>query len=623
MSFDAGAVVARMELSHREMGKAIARVKKDFKGFGQESEKQVVKTRKAWLSLKSAIAGLGLAYAIRQMARFGAEAVKDFGTAERLTEANNIQLEKYGRTWEDVRAAMKKATGGAVSDLELLKRSGQALTLGLKPDEFIEMAGIARAAARAMGEDTSQMLESIITGTARQSKLWLDNLGIIIDTEKAYKDYAAAVGKSVKQLSEQERKQAFTNAVLERGRDMVADLGDESADTAIAIEKATAAFNNMKIAIGKIIASKGILGDTLTFWATQLGKISDALLINDDSFVKASDKMIEAQKKVEDLKNKIAYAEEFYRNASAVKKIFYKDEEKYLENLEAQLVVAEGLANAAKLEWNAVRKRTIKEREIDDDDDDNDDGDGGETEEEKRLRLAREEAAEEEAERLRQQYLTEEQIAQEHYDKTLEILQQGDLEKDELRKAEIQAEQELNDELARIQKERTDKMQAAQEKEIAAKKEKIAAYKQSARVGVQLLINDVAAQSKIMAAFEVAEGTKAFAKFLETKDPTFLLSSLQHALAAKQYLEAAKSGGGGGGGRGGGGGGVGGGRRDTETPGREEPELREQPAAAFEVHFHGGFATEEAVTEWTVNTFAPLIENAVNAGKLELKTKRE
>jgi hypothetical protein len=58
-----------------------------------------------------------------------------------------------------------------------------------------------------------------------------------------------------------------------------------------------------------------------------------------------------------------------------------------------------------------------------------------------------------------------------------------------------------------------------------------------------------------MIPFEIAETTKEMAKFLATKDPSHLSASLKHALAVKQYAEAAKTSAPGGRGSGGEGGG--------------------------------------------------------------------
>ncbi len=74
--------------------------------------------------------------------------------------------------------------------------------------------------------------------------------------------------------------------------------------------------------------------------------------------------------------------------------------------------------------------------------------------------------------------------------------------------------------------------------------EQLSSYGKLAGSMATLLGGSVKDQAKVMIPFEIAEATKEFARFLGTKDPTALASSLKHALAAQQYAKAAKSGGG-------------------------------------------------------------------------------
>jgi hypothetical protein len=71
-----------------------------------------------------------------------------------------------------------------------------------------------------------------------------------------------------------------------------------------------------------------------------------------------------------------------------------------------------------------------------------------------------------------------------------------------------------------------------------------------------LLGGSIRDQAKVMVPFEIAEATKEFARFLGTKDPSALASSLKHALAARQYAAAAKASAGAASGGGSGGGGA-------------------------------------------------------------------
>ena len=76
-------------------------------------------------------------------------------------------------------------------------------------DEMAQLFDTAQRLGQALGIDTARSIHSLVTGIGRQSRLMLDNLGIIVDTKKANEDYAESLGKSVSQLTEQEQKLAL------------------------------------------------------------------------------------------------------------------------------------------------------------------------------------------------------------------------------------------------------------------------------------------------------------------------------------------------------------------------------------------------------------------------------
>ena len=86
----------------------------------------------------------------------------------------------------------------------------------------------------------------------------------------------------------------------------------------------------------------------------------------------------------------------------------------------------------------------------------------------------------------------------------------------------------------------------------------VTAMKSAAGSMAKILGAGIKEQAMIMIPFELAEATKDMGMFLSTRDPSFLLASLKHALAIKQYADAAKSSASAGGGGGVGAGGVGG-----------------------------------------------------------------
>jgi len=132
---------------------------------------------------------------------------------------------RQGQDADKMLAKMKELSGGTVSELEIMKQANNAILLGLPVDKFGDMVQIARGAAQATGESMQHMLNSITVGMGRQSKLVLDNTGIVFDLGKAYDEYGAKVNKGGAQLTDYEKKQAFINKALEVGKRNLDNLG--------------------------------------------------------------------------------------------------------------------------------------------------------------------------------------------------------------------------------------------------------------------------------------------------------------------------------------------------------------------------------------------------------------
>lgn len=169
---------------------------------------------------------------------------------------------------------MDRAAAGTVSAYEQIKQANYAMMMGIDADAIPSMMEAARAASKRFGGDVSYYYQSIVTGTARQSKLILDNLGIIVDAEKAYKDYATSIGKSSGALTENERKLAYQQEVMRQAKAMVEETemaygsyGDEMARIAALQEEVS-----QEIA-GTTIPAQMLLLETIS---RVLGVLKDA-----------------------------------------------------------------------------------------------------------------------------------------------------------------------------------------------------------------------------------------------------------------------------------------------------------------------------------------------------------
>jgi hypothetical protein len=137
-----------------------------------------------------------------------------------LSAAFETLTGRVGSTSSEMLESLRPATRGLVSDLDLMQQTNAAVILGLPvtAEKMGELAEISTKLGRAMGQDAKTSLESLIIGIGRQSRLWLDNIGIIVDADKAYRDFAKTIGKTADELTDAEKKLAFFNETLRQGK---------------------------------------------------------------------------------------------------------------------------------------------------------------------------------------------------------------------------------------------------------------------------------------------------------------------------------------------------------------------------------------------------------------------
>jgi len=232
--------------------KALNKVEKSQKDI----QKQNNKLKSSFKAMGGAIVS---AFAIRAIANFAKEALILKGQTDQLTKAfgnlgasvgfNSKSLDKF-----------RKATNGTVTDIDLMTQANNAMLLGIvqSDDQFADLIDNAQRLAQAVGKDAVFGIESLTTGIGRQSKLMLDNLGIIVDTQKAYDVYAESIGKSTSQLDDNEKKQAFIQATMASVKEKVDQLGEETLGATESIAQLDVAMENLKTATGSFVEGPGV-----------------------------------------------------------------------------------------------------------------------------------------------------------------------------------------------------------------------------------------------------------------------------------------------------------------------------------------------------------------------------
>ena len=128
---------------------------------------------------------------------------------------------KSGTSGATMLASLRDASSGMISDADLMLAANSAMALGVADNvqEVTNLLQIAIAKGAEFGQAPTKAFGDLINGLRRMSPEILNNIGIIVDADKAYKDYAQSIGTTAGALDDQQRMQALVNAVLEANPD--------------------------------------------------------------------------------------------------------------------------------------------------------------------------------------------------------------------------------------------------------------------------------------------------------------------------------------------------------------------------------------------------------------------
>ena len=233
--------------------------------------------------LSGGLMGLGAAAGVAGVAMLTGQ-IMEMGRAAANVELVRQQFDSLaasvGASSTTMIKAMREASGGMIADTELMLAANRAMALGVADtsEEMAQLVQLAIARGSQLGLSAQQAFDDLVTGIGRESKMILDNLGIIIDTEAAVDNYAATVGKTADQLTAVERKQALVNEILKQ-------TPDAARQAAAAIESQNGSFQRWDASLKNASETWGTVFlpalagglDILTEVVDKLGGLASAL----------------------------------------------------------------------------------------------------------------------------------------------------------------------------------------------------------------------------------------------------------------------------------------------------------------------------------------------------------
>ena len=153
----------------------------------------------------------------------------------------------------DILEALDQATADTLSDMELMSRVNQALTgtqgevkqaIAESLPALYEMSRAATKLAPEIGS-VDFVYDSLIRGIRKGSPLLIDNANIMVKAGGANEAYAAKVGKTVAELTDEERTLATLNAVMEQHAGLIEQAGGSLDSQTDAYDRMWAAIKNL------------------------------------------------------------------------------------------------------------------------------------------------------------------------------------------------------------------------------------------------------------------------------------------------------------------------------------------------------------------------------------------
>lgn len=156
---------------------------------------------------------------------------------------------------DEMLKAMKKASRWTVSDTKLMAQANKAYSLWVvsNVEDMSTIMEIARVKGQAMWRTMEEALDDIVTWLWRWSVQILDNLWIVIKQTEAQEMYAKMLWKTVDQLTEAEKKQALTNAVVAQWKKELEEAWEVQETMQEKLWRVNAQWENMKNTIGNAL----------------------------------------------------------------------------------------------------------------------------------------------------------------------------------------------------------------------------------------------------------------------------------------------------------------------------------------------------------------------------------
>ena len=284
--FDGNLDSDRLESAIQELGREFVESGGEIEDFEEQlrrASRTTEDSRPSFSRLQASIITLNQGF---QLLRGGFRTISEFSRVASDLAREARDIENLSIAFENLQASiganatssinsLRTATQGLVTDLDLFRISNNAVTLGVATSEeqFARLAEGATRLGQALGRTAAESIGDITTGIGRQSRLILDNLGIIVDATAANERFAASIGVAANSLTDSQRQAAFANETIRQLEEAVSTLPPSTLSAAQAFGVVEVSISNLRTSFLQQVSGNNELRDAFLELNTAINSI--------------------------------------------------------------------------------------------------------------------------------------------------------------------------------------------------------------------------------------------------------------------------------------------------------------------------------------------------------------
>ena len=206
---------------------------------------------------KSLGTAIATAFSVAAVVNFAKESVKAANQlSDALTGLRSI-LDGQGRSFSDAQKFLEEYTADGLVPMTNAITAYKNLASRGYDDSQIRKVMQALKDASAFGRQASysmgEAVESATEGLKNENSILVDNAGVTKNVAKMWEEYAASIGTTANNLTQQQKIQAEVNGILEESKYQAGDAAKVAGTLSGQLAQLSVNFNNLKVAVGNAL----------------------------------------------------------------------------------------------------------------------------------------------------------------------------------------------------------------------------------------------------------------------------------------------------------------------------------------------------------------------------------